>query len=174
VGFTAAQAARLTGCSLAQLSAWARSGLVTAPSDPAHGYRLQDLVALRVVTALLDAGLDLDRIRRAVGYIVAADGELPPRSLVTDGERVWACRDDEQVLDALRNRPVAFVVAVGRMQEDVEAAVRAFDAERRAFVEGLHDGEAGAADAAATGEAASGRGGDANAPGPPRPHATQR
>ena len=163
MGFTAAQAARLTGCTLPQLSSWERSGLI-APPGPTRRYRLQDLVALRVVAALLEAGLGLDGIRRAVGYLVEAGDDIPC-SLVTDGETVWACRDDAQVLDALRNGTVALVVAVDRIREDVDAAVRAFDAERQAFVQGLHDAESVTteADAAFHGEAVSGRAGDASA-----------
>jgi len=142
VGFTPAQAARLTGCTLPQLSSWARSGLVTPPPGPTHRYRVQDLVALRIVASLLDAGLSLDRIHRAVGYLVEGGAGDTPCALVTDGDTVWACEDDRQVLDALRNRPVAFVVGVDRIGEGVDAAVRAFDDERQAFVEGLHDAEA--------------------------------
>jgi DNA-binding transcriptional MerR regulator len=141
VGFTAAQAARLTGCTLPQLSSWERSGLVAPPPGPTHRYRFQELVALRVVGELLESGLGLDRIRRAVGYVVQGADETP-RSLVTDGETVWACRDDGEVLDALREGPVALVVAVDRIEEDIGVAVRAFDAERQAFVQGLRDAEA--------------------------------
>jgi DNA-binding transcriptional MerR regulator len=184
VGFTAAQAARLTGCTPSQLSSWERSGLVAPPPGPAH-YRLQDLVALRVVASLLDAGLSLDLIRGAVGELVQGGDDAPPRSLVTDGGMVWACRDDGQVLDALRHGPVACVIAVDRIRHDVDAAVRAFDAERRSFVQGLHDAAVDADDdgapsppsgeqATAGGEAESGRAGDASARVRSRRHAAQR
>ena len=163
VAFTAAQAARLTGCTLPQLSSWERNGLIALP-DSTPRYRRQDLVALRVVAALLDAGLGLERIRRALGYLVEADDDVTC-SLVTDGETVWACRDDAQIRDALRDLPVALVVAVDRIGEDVDAAVRAFDAERQEFVEGLHDAEAVTTDSAASGEAVPGRAGDASARG---------
>jgi DNA-binding transcriptional MerR regulator len=181
VGFTAAQAARLTGGTLAQLSSWEQSGLVTPPPGPTHRYRFEDLVALRVVTELLDAGLGMDRIRRAVGFLAEAGGEDAPRALVTDGETVWACGDDREVLDALRNGPVALVVAVEKVTQDVAAAVRSFDAERQAFVQGLHDGDGAPDGPPPSGEqvppgggAASGRSGDATAPGRSRPRATQR
>jgi DNA-binding transcriptional MerR regulator len=180
MGFTAAQAARLTGCTLPQLSSWERSGLVAPPPGEAHRYRFQDLVALRVVASLLDAGLSLDLISGAVGELVRGGDGTPPLSLVTDGETVWACRDDRQVLDALRYGPVACVIAVDRIRQDVDAAVRAFDAERQSFVQGLHDGEAGGAQPPPTdepaqpgGEAGSGRAGDASALARSRPHATR-
>jgi DNA-binding transcriptional MerR regulator len=138
-GFSAAQAARLTGCSTAQLRYWERAGLVdpATSSPPGHGYGFRDLVALRVVASLLEAGLSLTRIRRALDYLVKSGEDVAGLRLVTDGEAVWACRDDGQILDALRHGQLALFVAVDRMAQEVEAEVSAFDAERRSFVEGL-------------------------------------
>ena len=101
MGFTAAQAARLTGCSLSQLSSWERIGHVVPTQGPNPLYSFQDLVALRVVVSLLDAGLSLARIRRAVRYLVETDEDVASLALVTDGDTVWACRDDGEILDAL-------------------------------------------------------------------------
>jgi hypothetical protein len=50
---------------------------------------------------------------------------------------VWACRDDGQILDALRAGQLALFVSVDHFVESVEADVRAFDAERSAFVADL-------------------------------------
>lgn len=94
-------------------------------------------MALRVVASLLDSGLPLARIKRALTYLVESGEDVAGLRLVTDGEAVWACRDDGQILDALRHGQLALFVAVDRMAADVEAEVRAFDAERREFVEGL-------------------------------------
>ena len=53
MGYTAIQAARLSGCSTAQLDAWRRIGLVVPDdSDPARPYSFRDLVALRMVTGV--------------------------------------------------------------------------------------------------------------------------
>jgi DNA-binding transcriptional MerR regulator len=138
VAFTTAQAARLTGCSRSQIDYWARTGLVTPrrPGDRPE-YEFADLVALRVVRSLLDAGLAPARVRRALGYLVEADEDVAGLRIVTDGEEVWACRDDGQILDALRRGQLALFVAVDRFAADVDAEIRAFDAEREAFVAGL-------------------------------------
>jgi DNA-binding transcriptional MerR regulator len=164
VGFTAAQAAQLTGCSLSQLSSWDRLGLVVPPPGRTHRYTFQDLVALRVVASLLDAGLSLARIRRAVHYLVESGEDVAALSLVTDGDTVWACRDDGEILDALRHGQVALFVGVDRITADVETEVRAFDAERQEFVDGLRDADPGVTGPPPTGEAASGRAGGASAP----------
>ena len=179
VSFTAAQAARLTGCSLSQLSSWERTGLVAPPPGPTPRYSFQDLVALRVVASLLDAGLSLARIRRAVRYLVESGEDVAALSLVTDGDTVWACRDDGQILDALRHGQLALFVGLDRVTADVEAEIRAFDAERQEFLDGLRDGETvadatGAGGSPASGEAASGRTGVASARGHPRRRATPR
>ena len=179
VSYTAAQAARLTGCSAVQLSSWERLGLVVPPRGS-------------------DAPVHVPGPRRAPGRRLAARcrplaGPHPPRrpvprrvgrgrrrlSLVTDGDTVWACRDDGQILDALRHGQLALFVAVDRVTADVAAEVHAFDAERQAFVDGLRDARtvADATDVTGpppTGEAASGRAGDASVPGRSRRRAAPR
>jgi DNA-binding transcriptional MerR regulator len=136
VEYSAAQAARLAGCTVAQVETWRRIGLVT-PDAEAGSYRFADLVALRMVSSLLDAGVPMARIRRAVRELLEAGEDLTTLSLTSEGDTVLACRDDGQVLDVLRRGQLVLFVSVERMADDVEAEVRAFDAERRAFVAGL-------------------------------------
>jgi DNA-binding transcriptional MerR regulator len=134
LGYSTLQAARFSGCSDAQLAYWERIGLV-ASRDGEYGFR--DLVALRVVASLLEAGLALGRVRQAVRYLVATGEDIAGLRLVTDGDRVWACRDDGQILDALRRGQMALFVAVDAYAAEVDAEVRSFDAERQQFVDGL-------------------------------------
>ncbi|MEX1008217.1 MAG: MerR family transcriptional regulator [Acidimicrobiia bacterium] len=136
-GFTAIQAARLTGCAPAQLEAWRRIGLVVPAVGEAAPYSFRDLVALRMVTSLLDEGVAMRRIRRAVSELVRAGEDIAALSLVSEGDTVLACRDDGQVLDALRRGQLVLFVSVDRMAHAVETEVRAFDAERNEFVAGL-------------------------------------
>jgi DNA-binding transcriptional MerR regulator len=134
VGYTAAQAARLSGCTVSQLRYWSRTGLLP-PTETGSKYSFRDLVALRVVHSLLDAGLSSIRVRAAVRWVRESGDELSDLRLVTDGRNVWACRDDGQILDALRAGQLALFVAVDSLAAEVDAEVRAFDAERAAFVE---------------------------------------
>ena len=140
-GYTVAQAARLAGCTVPQVDTWRRIGLV-APDSQTGAYRFSDLVALRMVSSLLDAGVSMARIRRAVSELLAAGEDLGALTLTSDGDTVLACRDDGQVLDVLRQGQLVLFVSVERMADDVEAEVRAFDAERRAFVAGLRERDA--------------------------------
>jgi DNA-binding transcriptional MerR regulator len=132
---SAPQAARVTNCSRSQLDAWDRADLIRpapGPDGPRYGFR--DLIAVRVVAALLDAGLSLARVRRAVHHLTESGDELAGLRLLTDGDRVWACRDDGEILDALRGGQLVLFVDVQHFVGDVQARVLAFDTERREFL----------------------------------------
>ena len=133
MAYSVAQAARLTGCTASQIRHWARRGLVE-PTGPDRRYAFRDLVALRVVRSLLDAGLPSARVGSAVRSLIAAGDDLAGLRLVTDGATVYSCHDDGQILDALRMGQLALFVAVDRVAADVEAEVRTFDRERATFV----------------------------------------
>lgn len=135
MGYTANQAARLSNCTVAQLRHWSRSGLVTPQATGGYGFR--DLVALRIVRSMLDAGLPSARVRVALDAVRDAGHDLSSLRLITDGRHVWACHDDGQILDALRAGQLALFVAVDQVAADVDADVRAFSLERAAFVEQL-------------------------------------
>lgn len=139
-GFAAAPAARLGGCSRSQLGHWRRSGVVV-PSEADGTYSFRDLVALRVVVSLLDAGLPMVRVRAALtvlrreaGDATASPTDLAGLRLVTDGVSVFACYDDGQILDALRNGQLALFVPVDRFVDSLRSDVDAFAAERDAFL----------------------------------------
>ncbi len=136
MGYTTAQAARLSGCTASQLRYWAATDLVT-PADGDAAYSFRDLVALRVVRRMLDAGLPTARARAALATVRAAGDDITSLRVVTDGRRVWACYDDGQILDALRAGQLALFVAVDQVAADVDASVRAFRSERADFVEHL-------------------------------------
>ncbi|MEX2254763.1 MAG: MerR family transcriptional regulator [Acidimicrobiia bacterium] len=141
MAFTSAQAARLAGCTRAQLDSWNRTGLVVGREGEDGPYSFRDLVALRMVRSLLDAGLSLARIRRAVDELARGGEDLAELRLVTDGDRVWACRDDGQILDALGHGQLALFVAVDQLAAEVEAEVRQFSRDRQTFVDDLRRGD---------------------------------
>jgi DNA-binding transcriptional MerR regulator len=149
-GFPAAQAARLGGCTRSQLGHWRRSGVVV-PSNADGRYSFRDLVALRVVTSLVDAGLPMVRVRTALQVLRGSTGtadDLAGLRIVTDGVSVFACYDDGQILDALHNGQLALFVAVDRFVAALEGDLEAFTAERDAF---LHRLRAGSDDTDASG-----------------------
>jgi DNA-binding transcriptional MerR regulator len=151
-GFTALQASRFTGCTGNQLRYWDKISLVKPTVQTTGGrpgvrrlYSFRDLVALKVVKSLLDEGMSLQRVRRAYTYLRAHAGleeHLSSVKLVTDGKSIFkVCKDDGDVLDALRDGQMAFFVAIDKLAGEVNNGVTEFIRDREQFVRTLHAAE---------------------------------
>lgn len=147
-GFSGLQACRLTGCSPHQLRYWDEIGLAQPSIQQTGGtpgvkrvYSFRDLVFLKVVKSLLDAGMSLQKVRKAHKYLrekTALDSELLDVRLATDGRSVFALgRDDNEVLDALRQGQLAFFLAIGEITRNLDAGVAQFMRDRDSFVSTL-------------------------------------
>jgi DNA-binding transcriptional MerR regulator len=121
---------RLVGISYRQLDYWARTGLVT-PSIQADDsgsqrlYSFTDLVELRIIKRLLDAHVSLQRIREAIRYLrrQAAGKPLTDITLMSDGERIYACHSGEEVIDVLSHGQGVFGIGIGRVWSDTEGDI---------------------------------------------------
>ncbi len=139
-GYRGPTVCRLVGITYRQLDYWARTGLVTPSIRAADGsgsqrlYSFGDLVELRIIKRLLDAGVSLQRIREAIGYLRAggAGRPLSDVTLVSDGQRIYACQSGEEVVDVLSHgQGVFFGIAVGRVWQDTEGDVAHLPADER-------------------------------------------
>src|SRR5438477_5819319 len=98
-GYQAGQVCRIVGLTYRQLDYWHRSGFYKPSLNEGigHGatrlYDFNDLIALKVIKRWLDAGLTIQRIRRAVSYLRTAlpgvDKPLYELTLVTDGRTIF-------------------------------------------------------------------------------------
>jgi len=147
-GFTALQASRFTGTTGNQLRYWDKIGLVKPAVQATGGrpgvrrlYSFRDLIALKVVKSLLDGGMSLQRVRRAYNYLrdnAQLDEQLSSVKLVTDGKSIFKiCRDEGDILDALRQGQMAFFVAIDRLAIEVDDGVSQFIRDREQFVRTL-------------------------------------
>ena len=90
-------------------------------------YSFNDVVQLRVIKKLLDAGVSLPKIRRAVDYL--RDELKMPISdvtLVSDGKTIHACLSPNEVVDLLAGGQGVFAIAVGKVYEELQGRVREF------------------------------------------------
>src|SRR2546428_10811660 len=119
-GFGSKVVLDLTGISYRQLDYWARTRLVGASIRQAAGrgsrrvYSFEDLVALRVVARLLDAGVSLQAVRRAVRYLKRhTDRPLTTLGLIANGRRVFAFTDDPtKMIEATAQGQVVIAIDV--------------------------------------------------------------
>jgi DNA-binding transcriptional MerR regulator len=122
-----------------QLDYWARTGLVTPSIRAADGsgsqrlYSFTDVVELRIIKRLLDAGVSLRQIRTALGYLRKESGGKPltDLTLMSDGHRIYACHSGEEVVDVLSQGQAVFGIAVGRVWADTEGDLAHLSADER-------------------------------------------
>jgi DNA-binding transcriptional MerR regulator len=127
-GFRGTIVYKLVGITYRQLDYWARTGLVTPSVRAADGsgvqrlYSFTDVVELRIIKRLLDAGVSLRQIREAIGYLRKESGGKPLSdvTLMSDGNRIYACHSSEEVMDVLSHGQAVFGISVRRVQEDTE------------------------------------------------------
>jgi DNA-binding transcriptional MerR regulator len=147
-GFSAEQASRFTGCTPHQLRYWDRIDLVTPSVQATRGrpgvrrlYGFRDLVVLRVIRSLLEGGMSLQRVRRAITYLrkrARLDEQLSEVKLVTDGLSIFqVCRTDSEIVDALKEGQLAFFVAIDDIARSVDRNVSQFLYDREEFVTAL-------------------------------------
>ena len=93
-GYRAPQVCKIVGITYRQLDYWARTGLLAPSIRAAAGsgsqrlYAFQDIVQLRVVKRLLDAGMSLKRIRQAMRILseqLHSERPLADVTLLSDG-----------------------------------------------------------------------------------------
>ena len=136
-GYRAPQVCRMVGITYRQLDYWARTGFMVPSLQQARGsgsqrlYSFADLVQLKVIKRLLDAGMDLRRIRSAFGALSNQmsswsweDGEV---TLASDGASIYALKSPEQVIDLLQKGQGVFGVALGPLVEEVAGEVHQLD-----------------------------------------------
>jgi len=137
-GFGSTIVLKLTGVTYRQLDYWARTGLVGSSIRQAAGrgsrrvYSFQDLVALRVVARLLDAGVSLQAVRRAVEYLKQhADQPLSTLGLITKGNRVFALMgNSSKMVEATAEGQVVIAIDVEPIEKDLRTDVTELSAAR--------------------------------------------
>ncbi len=130
-GFRAPEVAKLVGISYRQLDYWARTELVTPSVQDAGGsgtqreYSFQDIVLLKAIKNLLDTGVNLQRIRKAIDYLRTHLKARPSGlTLLSDGNKVYAAESPDEVIDLLQRGQGVFAIAVDKVWSDVEGSVK--------------------------------------------------
>ena len=138
-GFSGQHAAKVVGISYRQLDYWARTDLIRPSVSDAAGsgsrrrYSYQDLLELRVIKTLLDAGIRLESVREVFTYLrehVSTD--IAAAHLVISGQSVVLAQGDELVDVLRRGQGVLNVLSLAGVKNDVDAQLVPLRVERPA------------------------------------------
>jgi DNA-binding transcriptional MerR regulator len=129
LGYRAPLVCRLVGISYRQLDYWARTDLIKPSVQDARGsgsqrlYSFPDVVQLKVIKRLLDAGMSLKKIRQAVEILrqqMRSERPLADVTLLSDGSTIYAATSPDEVVDVFRRGQGVFGIAVGPVQDELE------------------------------------------------------
>lgn len=128
--FSGTQAADVVGISYRQLDYWARTDLVRPSVVDAKGsgtrrhYGYRDLLELRMVKSLLDAGLRLESVRDVFDYVRRhVDADITTAHLVIEGSSVVLCRGDELIDVVRRGQGVLNLLPLAHVKDQVDGQI---------------------------------------------------
>ncbi len=136
--FSGKRSAEIVGITYRQLDYWARTDLVRPSLADASGsgsrrsYSYRDLLKLKVIKTLLDAGLRLETVRSVFGYMEDELGEdVESANLVVHGSTSVVARSGEELIDLVqKGQGVLNVLPLAGIKEEVDARIVALPASR--------------------------------------------
>jgi DNA-binding transcriptional MerR regulator len=148
IGYRGATACSAAGISYRQLDYWARTGLVEPSIRTASGsgtqrlYGFRDILVLKIVKRLLDAGVSLQNIRTAVDHLRNRGvTELERITLMSDGASIYECASPDEIIDLLQGGQGVFGIAVGKVWHEVEGSLSVLQGEVNGHPTGVENSD---------------------------------
>jgi DNA-binding transcriptional MerR regulator len=148
IGYRGATACSAAGISYRQLDYWARTGLIEPSIRTASGsgtqrlYGFRDILVLKIVKRLLDAGVSLQNIRTAVEHLRNRGvTELERITLMSDGASIYECASPDEIIDLLQGGQGVFGIAVGKVWHEVEGSLSVLQGEVNGQATGVENND---------------------------------
>ena len=131
-GYTGPEVCKITGISYRQLDHWTTSNLVEASIRNIKGsgfhriYSFNDIVLVKLVNKLRDAGISLQKIRIALTNVKSILGKSKNISDVTifsDGSSIYVVTENDQMIDLLKKGQAVFGISLGPVQNETETEI---------------------------------------------------
>jgi len=131
-GYSGKKAAEIVGITYRQLDYWARTDLVRPSLADANGsgtrrrYSYRDLLELKVVKSLLDAGIRLELVRDVFSYLRdQLEEDVTTANLVINGSTSVVVRSGDEMVDLIQQgQGVLNILPLGGVQEEIDATIR--------------------------------------------------
>ena len=130
-GYSGREAADIVGITYRQLDYWARTDLVRPALADAQGsgsrrlYSYRNLLELKAIKTLLDAGIKLESVREVFRYLHDNMGEdVTTVNLVISGKGSVLVRSGEEIIDLLRQgQGVLNILPLAGVQDEVDTKI---------------------------------------------------
>jgi predicted RNase H-like HicB family nuclease len=142
MNFNSKTVARITGLTFRQIDYWDRTHFIKPSISEAIGrgsvrlYSFSDIVQLKVAKTLVDKGVSLQKIRRAIHYLKknmpGIERPLSELRLLTDGETIFVLTEDrKEIIDTLKSGQLVFSLALGEIMENLKGEVATLQKEKK-------------------------------------------
>lgn len=128
--FSGTKAAQIVGITYRQLDYWARTDLVRPTVADASGsgtrraYSYRDLLELRMIKNLLDAGIKLESVRDVFSYLREhVQDDITSAHLVISGNQVVLCDGDAWIDLVRKGQGVLNVLPLASVKDEVDSAL---------------------------------------------------
>lgn len=133
-GFSGQRAAEIVGITYRQLDYWARTNLVRPTLADAKGsgsrrrYSYRDLLELKAIKRLLDAGIKLELVREVFAYMRDNLGEdITTANLVIQGNKTVLIRTDGELIDLVKHgQGVLNILPLAGVKQELDAKIYSF------------------------------------------------
>ena len=131
-GFSGKRTAEIVGITYRQLDYWARTDLLRPSLAEATGsgsrrsYSYQDLLELKVIKNLLDAGIQLKVVRGVFAFLRdQLDEDIATANLVISGSRSVLVRSGDEMIDLVqKGQGVLNILPLGGVKDELDADIR--------------------------------------------------
>src|SRR5947209_2910738 len=129
-GYRGPQVCTIVGITYRQLDYWARTDLLRPSISEARGsgtqrrYSYRDLLQLKVIKRLLDAGISLQSARRALDCLRSSGEDVATANLVLNGSQSVLATTGEEIIDLLKGgQGVLNIVPLPAVVTELDAAI---------------------------------------------------
>lgn len=129
-GFSGTKAAQIVGITYRQLDYWARTDLVRPSLADASGsgsrrrYSYRDLLELKVIKKLLDAGVRLESVREVFDYLRnQVNTDISSAHIVIDGAHVLLCEGDEWIDVVRKGQGVLQLLPIATVRNEIDEQI---------------------------------------------------
>ena len=131
-GYTGPEVCKITGITYRQLDHWTTSSLIKASIRNLKGsgfhrvYSFQDIIQIKLVNKLREAGVSLQKIRIAlknIESILDDNINISDVSVFSDGKSIYVISDNDQMIDLLKKGQAVFGISLGPVHTEAEAEI---------------------------------------------------
>ncbi|MBT1181218.1 MerR family transcriptional regulator [Bifidobacterium sp. CP2] len=133
-GYRGTVASKVAGITYRQLDYWARKQILEPSITPSHGsgsrrlYSFKDVLILAVSKRLLDAGVNLQNVTAAIGFLSRrSTRRLENVTIMCDGQHVHECVTSDEMVELLRTGKAVFAISVGSLWHQVHDTLEGED-----------------------------------------------